>query len=703
MNVVTLCRRFPPPLAACFLFGAIFGCPGPEGEPEPPSGAFGTSYPIFSPSHAYATARHAGESRYGTVGAIGTPLIEPVFAEGNTGRLRFRFDFNTTDDTFAGIYFSFGRTAVDVVNSDGTNAGALSLENDSTANMRDFVLTGDVAIEYLRIALGSVQAATPITLRIELTDGNGERDFIRTDIGSGGHYSFALSGFTGVDLSNLKLLSLVVEELHVGDKIANPVQGSFEIDSICLSDEDGKPFDAGSIAKLGDTAMLEEIARRDFESLYRLRDAKTGMCLDRTLFRDLIHIAPTGWLLAALPAAVGRGWISEADAGEAALKILRHLDQSGLWGNAPSGMVGNSTGVMYRFLGLDPTDVYGELTGTRKIDVGNVNAVEASVIDTAIFQFGAATCAAGLGDRFPEIQSHVESLLTRTSWGDLVDPGTGQLYLSWKPESGEGFTAPSASGGYWASRADGTPLTIDYWTDEGGLASILAAGQDPALASTWYAMERVSRDGAVVTYPGSWFTYTFLSATYLPTDLGSDEGAAWGTVSIDWIANARAILNRYSAALGDGILPDAVELPNNAYLAQGLPIASVDPTSQWLGVRTPYSLELAVGLGGDTATAAIAELRTLLQRYPSLWDPCYGFLDSFHPNLADFSPPENLPHAAELVRTGGLWVQQQVWSLNKGAALLALLNRIDSDTIRNTAREYPQIANGLNAIYRVAK
>jgi len=173
-----------------------------------------------------------------------------------------------------------------------------------------------------------------------------------------------------------------------------------------------------------------------------------------------------------------------------------------------------------------------------------------------------------------------------------------------------------------------------------------------------------------------------------------------GNVSVDWIANARTIFQRHSMALGGGMLPDAAELPNNAYLAQGTPETSGDTAAdRWLGVRSPYRLKLAVGLGGDTAPAAIEELRNLLRNHPAVWDARYGILDSIHADLSTFNPPEDMNHAADLIRTNGAWVQQQVWLLNKGAALLALLNHIDDDTIRRTAMESPRIADGIAAIY----
>ena len=64
-------------------------------------------------------------------------------------------------------------------------------------------------------------------------------------------------------------------------------------------------------------------------------------------------------------------------------------------------------------------------------------------------------------------------------------------------------------------------------------------------------------------------TYTFLTATFLDPNIGPDNGIANGTDSIDWRANAEQVFGCMLTAVG--ALPDAVELPNGDYLAQGSP------------------------------------------------------------------------------------------------------------------------------------
>jgi hypothetical protein len=356
-------------------------------------------------------------------------------------------------------------------------------------------------------------------------------------------------------------------------------------------------------------------------------------------------------------------------------------------------------GLVYRFTGIDPAGLDGPLTGTRKIDVGGVNNVEASVIDTSILQMGAATFASGFRHH-SEIGGLVDRLLARTRWDQILDPASGQLRMAWKPEPDVSppdlYTVAAESGGYWASTTDGRALTIDYWTDEGAMAAILAAGStsSPIGPEPWYRMIRVRDIGPrrpVVSWPGSWFTMSFLTATFLNPALGPDNGKAWGVEPVDWYLNARRFYT--CATVSTGSLPDAVELPDTTYRAQGTPACAANPAPFDAGTRSPYSLQLTLGLGGPVATDALRRLRETVATTPAVWDPLTGLLDAYQPELATF------PQPGGLIRSSGLWVQQQVWPLNKGAALLSELNYLDNGTVWRDASRHPVIARGLKQIY----
>lgn len=437
--------------------------------------------------------------------------------------------------------------------------------------------------------------------------------------------------------------------------------------------------------------------------------ASTPWIAWRTGAGDLLHTGATGWLLAALPYAVTRGWVTQAQAEARALRILRWADHAGLYNDASSGAIGNRMGVLYRFLGYNgATD---PLTGTRKIDLHKVNAVEASIIDTAIFHYGVAMSAAGFTAETPaqvEIHTHAQSILARTDWTKLVDPKSGQLYVAWKPQfdtTGPNFFAtPAIGGGYWASHdaAGASPLTADYFSVEYQIASLFTVGSDThaVSADVWYRMLRPMKTAGgykvVVSYPGSIFTSLF-GIGLLPPSLGLDRGPEWlaSAPAVDWFANMRNSVRAYRALSPAGtiVLPDPCEFADTSYRAQGRPEVAVDAGASFNGTLTPWSLEMAIGLRGTDAAAAIGELRRLLGSQPALWHPLWGVADAYHPDLAAFS-------GTGLTRTVGPWIQGQKFTLNAGAGLIGMLNYLTNGGVAQRAAAHPVIARGIDRIYR---
>ena len=428
---------------------------------------------MLDPSLAYAQERHAGESRYGSVGTLNKEtstsrvVLAPIWTAG-AGALRFTWHFGsvTNLEEFGGFFLSFGRIAVDTVQADGTAGPRLDLHGDGTVNLTDLSATvsSPVSIETVRLVIRRLAPGPTVTAKVELEDAHTNKGALRFLFTPSSDQpvtvDLPVSYFAGsLDPTAVKQLAVVIERKHYGAGITNAPDGGFDLLQVALVDQDGPGLDAAALAALPATNFVRELARRDFETLWRLADVTTGACLDRTLFRDLIHWGATGWLLAALPGAVQENWITEAQAEARALKILRFADNDALWGDAPAGKLGNSRGQRYRFGGIDPAGLDGPLTGTRKLDRGDVNAVEASTIDTALFQCGAAACAGAFSNATAnqvEIRTRVASLLRRTRWDELVDPDTGQFFMAWKPQRDATppsyFTTPAPFGGCWASR-----------------------------------------------------------------------------------------------------------------------------------------------------------------------------------------------------------------------------------------------------------
>ena len=267
----------------------------------------GTVYPILDSAYASAIPGHLGQSRTGQVGTVNqdpktiTPAQIDLVCSGSGSqtrcptRFRFQFPF-PNQDNFAGVYFSLGRLTVQSVNDNGTPGPDIDLHNDSTWNLKKLMLnaTDIVSIESLRLVL-EPRTNQPLTLRVEIQDGKYQTMFRRVVLGAAGSPSpstltLPMSGFTGaVDLTAVKLVTIVIEERNVADGVSNPLSGEFLIDQIAFVDEDGPAFDAAAVAVLNDRSMVLVIARRDFEALRRLVDSATGASLDRTLFRDLIQ------------------------------------------------------------------------------------------------------------------------------------------------------------------------------------------------------------------------------------------------------------------------------------------------------------------------------------------------------------------------------------------------------------------------------
>lgn len=694
---------------------------------SPAAQAAGTTVPLLDPRYSYAADRHEGETRRGSLGIIAKHPTESAATltprwtarDGGRGVLDFSWSFRSGDlEEFAGFYLSAGRIGIDTVHPDGTPGPALDFHHQGTLNFRSLSrLAGPpVTVQSLRLRLRGNGVDQQLVLRLELEDADRHKSAHRVPLALRGSepqtLEVPIAAFgNGPDLQRVKLAAVVVERLHLVDGIRNPDQGGFEVEGLDLVAPDASLPDAPALLALSDRDFVAALARADFEALWTLADPTTGASYDRTLFPDLLHWGATGWQLAALPAGVRHGWITREQAIERTLRILRFLDQDMLWGDEPTGRVGNSIGLVYRFGGIGPTGPEDPLTGTRKIDVNRVNAVEASTIDTALLHWGILLAEASFEGTEPdeaEIRTRGRSIRNRTRWPLLVDPVTGQLRMGWKPErqiDDPFFATPAEFGGFWTSR-DGTGarvLTIDYLTSEGQLAALLAVGSEshPVSADVWYSMIRSrSAPGAIVrTWPGAWFTYSFLTAAYLPTGLGPDFALSRGTTPVDWIANSVAACQSLRSLSPPGrlILPDALELPDTTYAAQGRPAVAVDSRPAWTGTITPYSVQSVLGLDHPaTAADALAELRALIRETPEIWDPLVGVLDSLHPDLATFPPSKGLR------RTTGRWVQNQVWPLNKGIALLAELNWLDDGVVRKAASRHPVLQRALASIYSVA-
>ena len=334
--------QFRPRLAAICCLASLF------------SARADNTYLVVDPRFGIATDRHVGENLFGSTGIINKRPAEsvaelaPVWTGSGanaTGALRFAWQFRSSDpEEFAGAFFALRRPALDTVQPDGTPGPTVDLPASVSVDLHRFEKTGTRtrSIDALRFTISENSGSVKCTLRAELTDAFGKTSAARVlfDPATGSFQDFRirLAEFHGIDLSHIVQVALVIEERHIVDGVVNPQSGSFDICSVEFFDADGPDSSAAAVAALPDRQFVNTLARHEFETLWRLADPKTGFSWDRTLFPDLLHSGSTGWLLASLPYAVERHWITRAEAKSRALQILRWADQANLYHNAPSGL-----------------------------------------------------------------------------------------------------------------------------------------------------------------------------------------------------------------------------------------------------------------------------------------------------------------------------------------------------------------------------
>jgi hypothetical protein len=352
------------------------------------------------------------------------------------------------------------------------------------------------------------------------------------------------------DWTKVSVFALTVERTNIVEGVANPVSGRFLIDNLSLVDQDGLYPDLTQVSdaqggldpayKNGFLDWVRATSLLYFQD-WASTDGRTGgIAQDRSTFADLMSVGAVGFQLNAYVIAAERGYMMRAAAATAALKILRVLDAN--QGPDAVGKTGYQ-GFFYHFLAID---------GRRKqnfdrqetTDVNESwNTVELSTIDTALAIAGVVVAGRyfdGPSNEEKNIRTLANRLYARVNWPLMLDQGTKQFYLGWKPNEKRDddsglfgrFKLNDAAGlGQYSSKDVGgveTPATLDFYTDEALLAALLAMGSpNPNYRlnrEVWDAIIRDTGGGPFVrTYPGSLFTYFFASVWMDTQALGTDN------------------------------------------------------------------------------------------------------------------------------------------------------------------------------------
>jgi len=576
-----------------------------------------------------------------------------------SGSLRISFDFSgqPAEGPFAGFFASlFGLTDTKV-SLDGS--GEEPEESwyfpdyflDTQDIYRDFLPWPDRSLEELQFD-GRLESSEDVTLKIELRDEEDFDVFTRRTITNGGSQwqsiilslpadfddSVAGNGNTApFDWRRVSVLSFIVERKNVGAGVNNPITGEFLIDNLALTDSDGEYPDLELIRDPGNGSLLPEYRDafldlvRATSFLYFLDFASTdertgGITQDRSTFADLMSVGGVGFQLSSHVVGAERGYISRDDAAARTHSILQVLhDQP--QGYDRVGTIGYK-GFFYHFLGIDGLRKQNfDFQETEGIDESQCT-VELSTIDTALAVAG-VIAARQYFDQGTEIEQEIRSMAdeiyARVDWNFMLEPVSDQFYLGWKPNEERDDTSgrcgrflindADARGQYSSKFAEGEerPATMDYYTDEGLLAALLAiASPDPEHRvddSVFFSMIREAEGASFVkTYPGSLFAYQFGSVWLDTRALGPD---AHPQRPINYFENTRAaILATIQYAIdnpeGRATLDDdrwglsATEGPFGSYFAEAAPPAAIASAGECLGSGRPFALEAEDGTGDGT-------------------------------------------------------------------------------------------------------
>lgn len=194
------------------------------------------------------------------------------------------------------------------------------------------------------------------------------------------------------------------------------------------------------------------------------------------------------------------------------------LDNPSIFGPERLGKIGYK-GWFYHFLGVD---------GKRKINFDfpetqvdeSKNTVELSTIDTGLALMGLLAAQSFFDSQDPTevgIRNKAQSIYDRVDWNFMLESNSLQFYLGWKPNEereGYSFDIPDSLGKGGYSGTPGKPQTLDFYTDEALIVILLGLGSatHPIPVETYCALIQQERDGLILTYPGSLFTYQFLQA-----------------------------------------------------------------------------------------------------------------------------------------------------------------------------------------------
>lgn len=532
----------------------------------------------------------------GNMGAVNEPAPAPEQAANATlavatnscsstgGSLALAFDFNGyPPESFGGCFQSLlvltdTKLVLDGSREEPTNSTPFpGYYLDFDDFYRGFAPWPDRTIDTLVFDVRLVTNGQPVLVKIELQDESGFDIFCRRQVAGTGWQTISVprSAFTrsvvghdnpaGFRWDQVTLLSLLVERLHVGDGVLNPVAGGLLIDNLRLVDEDGLYPDLSAARDPVSGSLLPQFRRAFLEHLHRLTflffidfaaaDPRTGgLIQDRGTFADLMSTGGAGFQLTAYVIGAARGYYPRSNMAARVHSILTVLD-SYPQGTNRVGQIGYR-GFFYHFVNIDGLRKQNFDFDETPVDE-SLNTVELSVIETELILMGSITAARYFTGPDPietEIREMADRIRRRVEWPFMLATltnGTQQLFLGWKPNEERDdlqarFLLPDGDGaGHYSSRLENgveLPATLDFYTDEALKGALFAmAAPDLSNRLSRQVWDDIVRAGEpfVKTYPGALFTYQFLSCWLDTRALGPDNHP---TRPVDFYENTRAAI-----------------------------------------------------------------------------------------------------------------------------------------------------------------
>jgi hypothetical protein len=424
-----------------------------------------------------------------------------------------------------------------------------------------------------------------------------------------------------------------------------------------------------------DLQLLDLIQFRAFQYFVDYvgrRPENLGFVQDRATFPGVLSVGGQGFTFAAWIIGIKNGWISESWVKERVSSVLHALVDSTNFGPDRTGKIGHR-GFFYHFLGPD---------GNRKIffdwpdTPGNEseNTVELSFIDTGLLLWGLYALQSYYAEDI-EIFNLCQRVLDNVDWDFMLDGAKQQFYLGWKPEQDLMYSIPASNGGFYSNKADGGKLLADWYSDEYLLCILAALGSEkhPVSINTWDSLiYEKNNSGTIISYPGSLFTYQFLSLFY-PTHLSK-------IALIDWFDNSSGAIrqttqycsintgehNSYEAGY-TGL--SACEGPADLYHAYGAtPVAKGGGKDD--GTVSVYPIVSSL-LFPDHKDMAMNQLWNLYRA--GYFHKRSGMPDAFHLDVSEVSELSDT-----VLRDSGKWLNRLNFAIDAGPMVIAIQNMKDS-------------------------